>query len=188
MMLERDDGIKWICSPPLRDKSTQDQLWQGLQDGRISMVTSDDAAFSWEAKLYGAERFDKCPNGIAGVESRLNLLYSEGVAKERISLPRMVELVSTAPARLFGLAPQKGSLAPGADADIVLFDPTAKWTMNQKTLHMATDYSAYDNIEITGKIVKVFSRGELIVDGDCCLAERGRGRYLHRRLDLSSSP
>jgi len=184
-MLERDDGIKWICSPPLRDQSNQDRLWAALRDGRISMVTSDDAAYLWEAKLYGVDRFDKVPNGIPGVEPRLNLLYSEGVAKGRLSLPRFVELISSTPAKLFGLTPQKGSLAPGADADIVLFDPHTKWTINQETLHMATDYSAYEDIEITGKIVKVFSRGELIIDGDRCLAEKGRGRYLHRKLDLS---
>lgn len=184
-MLERDDGIKWICSPPLRDNTIQDRLWMGIQDGSISMVTSDDAAYSWEAKLYGVERFDKCPNGIPGIEPRLNLLYSEGVAKGRLTLPRLVELISTTPARLFGLAPQKGSLIPGADADIVLFDPSTKWNMNQQTLHMAADWSAYENIEITGKILKVFSRGELIIDGDRCLAKKGRGRYLHRKLDLS---
>lgn len=184
-MLEREDGIKWICSPPLRDKTIQDWLWEGIHDGRISMVTSDDAAYSWDAKLYGTLRFDKCPNGIPGIEPRLNLLYSEGVAKERISLPRFVDLISTMPAKLFGLAPQKGSLSPGADADIVLFDPHEKWNMNHETLHMATDWSAYENIEVTGKVRKVFSRGELIIDGNQCLAEKGRGRYLHRKLDSS---
>jgi dihydropyrimidinase len=184
-MLEREDGIKWICSPPLRNKRIQDRLWAGLRDGRISMVTSDDAAYSWEAKVYGANRFDKCPNGIPGIEVRLPLLYSEGVAKGRLSLPRFVELISTHPALLFGLAPHKGTLNPGADADIVLFDPKARWTMNQENLHMAVDWSAYENIPITGKIIKVFSRGNLIIDGDKCLAKKGRGRYLHRKLDLS---
>ena len=184
-MLERKDGIKWICSPPLRNPMIQEWLWKGVRDGRISMVTSDDAAFSWDAKLYGAGRFDKCPNGIPGIEVRLPLLFSEGVAKGRITLPRMVELISTHPALLFGLAPQKGTLAPGADADIVLFDPEARWTMNRESLHMAADWSAYENIPVKGKIVKVFSRGDLIIDGNQCLASKGRGRYLHRRLDLS---
>jgi dihydropyrimidinase len=183
-MLEREDGIKWICSPPLRNPMIQEWLWRGIQDGRISMVSSDDAAYSWAAKLYGAERFDKCPNGIPGIEVRFPLLYSEGVAKGRISLPRMVELISIHPALLFGLAPQKGTLAPGSDADIVLFDPGVRWTMNRETLHMAADWSAYENIPITGKIIKVFSRGDLIIDGDNCLARKGRGRYLHRRLDF----
>jgi dihydropyrimidinase len=161
----------------------QEWLWTGIRDGRISMVTSDDAAYSWEAKLHGADRFDKCPNGIPGIEVRLPLLYSEGVVKGRISLSRFVELISTHPALLFGLAPQKGTLAPGADADIVLFDPKIQWTMNQESLHMAADWSAYENIPITGKILKVFSRGDLIVNGDRCLARKGRGRYLYRKLD-----
>lgn len=184
-MLERKDGIKWICSPPLRNPMIQEWLWKGVRDGRISMVTSDDAAFSWDAKLYGAGRFDKCPNGIPGIEVRLPLLFSEGVVKGRITLPRMVHLISTQPAILFGLAPQKGTLAPGADADIVLFDPEARWSMSRESLHMAADWSAYDNIPVKGKIVKVFSRGDLIIDGTQCLARKGRGRYLRRRLDLS---
>jgi dihydropyrimidinase len=181
-MLERENGIKWICSPPLRDQKTQDLLWDGIKDGRISMVTSDDAAFSWDAKLLGANRFDRCPNGIPGVETRFSLLYSEGVAKGRISLARFVELVSTSPSDIFGLAPQKGSLFPGGDADIVLFDPKTKWIMSQESLHMATNWSGYEGIEITGKILKVFSRGELIIDEDLCLAKKGRGKYTHRSL------
>lgn len=178
--LERDDGIKWICSPPLRSQSNQEKLWEGLRDKRISLVTTDDAAYSWEAKLMGAKRFDKCPNGIPGIEARLPLMHSEGVQKGRISLPRMVELISTKPAELFGMLPQKGTLNPGADADIVLFDPQKKWTMGRNTLHMATDWSAYEDIEITGKVEKVFSRGELIVDGEQLMAEKGRGRYIKR--------
>jgi len=184
-MLEREDGLKWICSPPLRNKKIQDRLWAGLRDGRLSMVTSDDAAYSWEAKQYGADRFDRCPNGLPGVEARLPLLYSAGVAEGRLSLPRFVKVVSTIPSILFGLYPQKGTLQPGADADIVLLDPKAKWTMNGQSHHMATDWSAYEIFPITGKIQKVFSRGELIIDGDRCLAEKGRGRYLHRKIDSS---
>jgi dihydropyrimidinase len=183
-VLERTDGIKWVCSPPLRDREAIDDLWRGVADGRIKMVTSDDAAFSWEAKLYGKDRFDRCPNGIPGIEARFPLLYSEGVAKGRISLPRFVEIVSSEPARLFGLAPRKGSLEPGADADVVLLDPEARWVMGQDTLHMATDWSAYEGIEIMGKIRKVFSRGELLIDGEECLGTPGRGQFLHRRLNV----
>jgi len=181
-MLAREDGIKWICSPPLREERIRNRLWNGLIDDRIAMVSSDDAAFSWEAKLYGKDRFDLCPNGIPGIETRFHILYSEGVAAGRLTLPRFVEVVSTAPAHLFGLAPRKGSLTMGADADVILFDPEARWIMGHDSLHMATDWSAWEAIEITGRIVKVFSRGELIVDGDECLAEKGRGRYLHRVL------
>jgi dihydropyrimidinase len=185
-MLGRDDGIKWICSPPLRTSETRDRLWEAVRDGMISQVSSDDAAYSWKAKLLGAGRFDLCPNGIPGVEVRLPLLYSEGVVRGRISLPRLVEVTAAAPARLFGLAPRKGSLEPGADADIVLLDPKAKWIMGRETLHMAADWSAYEGIPVTGKIVRVWSRGELIIDGEVCLGEKGRGRYLHRKLRPTS--
>jgi dihydropyrimidinase len=181
-MLYRPDGIKWICSPPLRDQETQDALWRGLADGRLIQVTSDDAAYSWEATQYGQDRFDLCPNGMGGVEPRFHLLYSEGVARGRISLPRFVELVATNPARVFGLYPQKGTLLPGADADIVLFDPAERWTMGQANSHSNNDWHAYEGIGITGRIRQVYSRGQLIIDGGACLAEKGRGRYLHRRL------
>lgn len=181
-VLEREDGIKWICSPPLRDAAAREALWEGVVDGRIRQVTSDDAAYSWEAKLMGKDRFDLCPNGIPGIEARYPILYSEGVARGRISLPRFVELVASEPARLFGMAPRKGSLRVGADADIVLLDPRARWTMGPDTLHMATDWAAYEGIELRGKIRKVFSRGDLVIDGEECLATPGRGRYVHRRL------
>ena len=180
-MLRRPDGIKWICSPPLRQQADQDALWQGLRDGRVVQVTSDDAAYSWEATCYGQERFDLCPNGMPGIEPRFQLLYSEGVAKGRISLPRFVEIVATNPARIFGMQ-GKGALLPGYDADIVLLDPTASWTMGQATSHSPNDWHAYEGRAITGKIAKVFSRGELIIDGNECLAEPGRGRYLKRVL------
>ncbi len=182
-MLKREDGIKWICSPPLRDQANQERLWQGIAKGTIAMVTSDDAAYSWEAKLLGKDRFDRCPNGIPGIEPRLNLLYSEGVVKGRLNLPQLAQIIAAAPAKFFGLWPKKGNLSKGADADIVLLNPNEKWTMNTQTLHMATDWSAYEGIEVNGKIDKVFSRGELIIDGETCLAQKGRGKYLHRRLE-----
>ena len=181
-MLHREDGLKWICSPPLRDQETQDQLWEGLKDGRLVQVTSDDAAYTWEATQYGNERFDLCPNGMPGIEPRFTMLYSKGVDEGRISLPRFVELVATNPARIFGMYPQKGTLLPGADADIVLFDPAAQWTMGQANSHSSNDWHAYEDIEVTGKVMKVFSRGQLIIDGDECLATRGRGLYIHRKL------
>lgn len=181
-MLTREDGIKWICSPPLREAHDREALWQGVQDGRIVQVTSDDAAYSWEATQMGQDRFDLCPNGMPGVEPRFQLLYSEGVTKGRISLPRFVELVATNPAKIYGLYPQKGTLFPGSDADIVLLDPKQTWTMGQASSHSCNDWHAYEGIEITGKIQKVFSRGELIIDGERCLAQKGRGQYLFRKL------
>lgn len=176
--LRRDDGYKWLGSPPLRDEATQAELWRGLAVGSISTVATDDCAFSLASKRAGADNFDLCPEGMPGIEPRLTIMYSEGVAKHRISLSRLVELTSTAPAELFGLAPKKGNIAPGCDADIVLFDPSVKWTMGQETLHMASDYSAYEGVEVTGKVVEVFSRGELIVDGEEFLAEPGRGQFV----------
>ena len=180
-VLHRDDALKWICSPPLRDKMAQDALWTGLVDGRLTQVTSDDAAYNWEATLYGKDRFDLCPNGMPGIEPRFQLLYSEGVAKGRISLPRFVELIATNPARIFGMT-QKGALLPGKDADIVLLNPHAQWTMAQANSHSPNDWHAYDGLQITGKIQKVLSRGQLIIDGDNCLAKKGRGQYIHRTL------
>ena len=180
-MLRRDDGIKWICSPPLRRAADQNALWQGLRDGRVVQVTSDDAAYSWEATCYGQARFDLCPNGMPGIEPRFHLLYSEGVAAGRITLPRFVQLVATNPARLFGLG-RKGQLLPDFDADIVLLNPATTWTMGQTTSHSPNDWHAYEGRTITGKIEKVFSRGQLIIDGDECLAAPGRGRYVARQL------
>jgi len=180
--LKRDDGYKWLGSPPLRDEETQAALWEGLSDGRISVAATDDCAFSLASKVAGAENFELCPEGMPGIEPRLTILYSEGVAKGRITLPKLVDLTSTAPARLFGMAPKKGSMAPGADADIVLFDPAARWTMSQETLHMASDYTSYEGVEVIGKVAKVFSRGELIVDGEDFLATPGRGRFVPCKL------
>jgi dihydropyrimidinase len=181
--LQREDGYKWLGSPPLRDEATQDALWEGLGDGRISVAATDDCAFSLASKVAGAENFELCPEGMPGIEPRLTVLYSEGVVKGRITLPQLVDLVATAPARLFGLAPRKGSLKPGADADVVLFDPSEKWTMSQESLHMASDYTSYEGVEVTGKVAKVYSRGELIVDGEDFLATPGRGRFVPCRLD-----
>jgi dihydropyrimidinase len=181
--MKQDDGIKWICSPPLRNKTIQNRLWTGIADGRIHLVSTDDMAFSWEAKQIGQDRFDQCPNGIPGIEVRVPLLFSEGVVKGRLSLTRFVELIASEPARVFGLWPQKGSLLPGSDADIVLFDPEAEWVLGVDTLHMASDWCAYEGISVTGRVHKVFSRGELIIDDGQCVAQAGRGRYLHRRLD-----
>ena len=183
--MKRPDGIKWICSPPLRSSEVQAELWRGIQNDLIRLVSTDDAAFSWEAKLIGKDRFDHVPNGLPGIEVRLPLLHSEGVLKDRLTLPRLAELTSTAPARMFGLWPRKGSLLPGADADIVLFDPAAAWTMSTETLHMGTDWCAYEGLSVQGRVEKVLSRGELIIDGNNCLAEKGRGRYQHRVLPTS---
>ena len=181
--LKEEDGVKWLSSPPLRPERIRNNLWKGIGDGRIAMVSSDDAAFSWEDKCRNIDRFDLIPSGIPGIECRVPFLFSEGVVKGRLSLPRFVELVSTSPARLFGLAPHKGTLLPGSDADIVILDPDVTWPMSAENLHMGPDWSAYGDIEVTGKVDKVFSRGELILDGEKMIGKKGRGRYLARKLD-----
>lgn len=179
--LKQPEAIKWVCSPPLREQSHQDKLWEALDDGRLVQVVSDDAAYSWEATQMGADRFDLIPNGMPGIEPRFMWLFSHGVVTGKISLPRFVELVSTNPARIFGFT-HKGELLPGKDADIVLLDPKATWTMGQANSHSSNDWHAYEGATMTGKIAKVFSRGELIIDGDACVATPGRGRYVHRIL------
>ena len=180
--LQRKDGIKWICSPPLRKKRHQDKLWEGIRDGRVAMVSSDDAAYSLAAKRMGIDRFDLCPNGIPGVAVRIPILFSEGVAEERLSLVRFVDLVATQPAKQFGLFPKKGILLPGSDADIVLLDPHLPWIMTENNHHMATDWNAYSGKTIKGSIRKVFSRGELIVEEGKRLADTGRGCFVPRYL------
>lgn len=179
--LAHEEGIKWVCSPPLRDKSHQDKLWEAINDGRLVQVVSDDAAYSWEATQMGKDRFDLIPNGMPGIEPRFMWLFSHGVVTGKISLPKFVELVSTNPAHIFGMT-QKGSLTPGKDADIVLLDPKARWTMGQSNSHSSNDWHAYEGAPMTGKIAKVFSRGELIIDGEKCLGQFGRGKYIHRIL------
>ena len=179
--LREPDAIKWVCSPPLREKSHQDKLWEAVNDGRLVQVVSDDAAYSWEATQMGTERFDLIPNGMPGIEPRFMWLYAHGVAAGKISLPRFVELVSTNPAQIFGFT-NKGSLTPGKDADIVLLDPNQTWVMGQANSHSSNDWHAYEGAEIRGKITKVFSRGELVVDGDELVAHPGRGKYVHRVL------
>lgn len=181
--LEREDGLKFICSPPLRPPAVREALWEGVRDGRIAQVSSDDAAYSWAAKCLGKDRFDRCPNGLPGVEFRLPLLFSLGAAAGRITPGRFVELVATNPAKIFGLYPKKGCLEPGSDADLVLWDPAQKWTMDASSHHMAADWSPIDSLVITGKIRRVYSRGELIIDEDRCLARPGRGRFVYRRLN-----
>ena len=183
--LRGDDAIKFFCNPPLRTKSDQAALWMAISDGRLSVVSTDDSAFSFEAKLKGKDRFDLVPAGLHGVETRLTLLHSEGVLKERISLPELVAISSTNVAKLFGLFPQKGQLMPGCDADIVIFDPTASWIMGVDTLHMVPDWSPFEGWEVKGKVEAVISRGELILHDGHVNAESGRGKRILRRLSLS---
>jgi dihydropyrimidinase len=176
------EGAKYVMSPPLRDKATQAELWRGLRGGDLQAISTDHCPFCFnEGKQLGRDDFSKIPNGAPGIETRMSLTYDGGVASGRISANRWVELTSTSPAKLFGLYPKKGTIAPGSDADLVIFDPAAELVLAQKTLHMNVDYTPYEGRRVRGVTETVLSRGEVIVDRRSFTGTGGRGRYLPRK-------
>jgi dihydropyrimidinase len=177
------NGAAYICSTPLRSKHEQHQadLWEGLRVDQLAVVSTDHCPFCLrEQKLANGEAFNVVPNGIGGVEHRMDLVY-QGVVAGHINEERWVEVCSTAPARLFGL-PQKGAIQVGLDADVVVYDPTAKQTLGQAMHHMNLDHSAYEGMNVTGKVRTVLSHGEVIVDGGQFFGVAGRGQYLRRAV------
>jgi dihydropyrimidinase len=181
--LDGYEGAKCVCSPPPRDKSNQEVIWNGLADGLFTVFSSDHAPFRYDdphgKKLGGKEvEFPYIPNGIPGLETRLPLLFSEGVGKGRISVNRFVELTSTNPAKLYGLHPRKGTIAIGSDADLVVWDTERTLTISNAKLHHAVDYTPYEGIEVRGWPALTLSRGEIVWDGERPCGERGRGRFL----------
>lgn len=185
-MLKTERGDLFICSPPLRTQRDVDALWRAARVGPIEVISSDDAMMQSPDPTRPSEgRFDKVPTGMPGVEPRLTMLYTEGVRKDHISLPRLVTLTAANPARLFGLFPQKGSLAPGSDADIVLFDPDVKWTMSAETLHMNTDFCPFEGREVFGKPKTVLCRGEIVLRDHELVGTPKHGRRIVRKLDSS---
>jgi dihydropyrimidinase len=178
---DRPDGHLFVMSPPLRDTATQDRMWEGVASGSLGAVTSDDASYSAEAKALGADSFDRIANGVPGVEARLPLLYTLGVDSGRITLPQLVEAWSTGPARLFGLAPEKGSIAPGADADLVLIDPHTRHRMGVDSHYGAIGYNPFDGMDLTGWPSMTIRRGEIAVENGAFLGKPGQGRFLTRR-------
>ncbi len=178
------DGAGYVCSTPLRTKHEHhhEDLWKGLRTNDLCVVATDHCPFCMkDQKELGLGDFRAIPNGIGGVEHRMDLLY-QGVVKGEISLPRWVELCATTPARMFGLYPRKGTIQPGADADIVLYDPNRTWTISVDNHHMNMDYSAYEGIEINGHVHTVMSRGRVIVENDTYTGSTGHGQYLRRGL------
>ncbi|MBI4264962.1 MAG: dihydropyrimidinase [Acidobacteria bacterium] len=176
------EGAKYVMSPPLRPKETQDRLWRGLAFGDLQAISTDHCPFCMkEQKTLGEGDFSKIPNGAPGIETRMSLVYDGGVRGGRISLNRFVELTATSPARIFGLFPRKGTIAPGSDADIVVFDPHRKIRLSAKTLHMKVDYSPYEGREVTGAAETVISRGRVIVEGGRFTGKAGGGSFLRRR-------
>ena len=176
------EGAKYVMSPPLRDRAKQDQLWRGLRRNDLQAISTDHCPFCFnEGKQLGKDDFSKIPNGAPGIETRMSLTYDGGVAAGRLSVNRWVELTSTSPAKLFGLFPRKGTIAPGSDADIVIFDPEAELVLSHETLHMNVDYTPYEGRRVRGVTETVLSRGEVIVDRGNFNGRAGRGQYLRRK-------
>ncbi len=175
------DGAKYVMSPPLRPKGNERALWQGLRQDDLQLVSTDHCPFCMkEQKELGKSDFSKIPNGAPGLETRMSLLWDGGVRAKQIDLCRYVQLTSAAPAKLFGLYGRKGTLAPGADADIVVFDPEKRLTLSAKTLHMNVDYNPYEGRQVTGAPETVLSRGEVVVEGGRFVGKKGRGKFLRR--------
>jgi dihydropyrimidinase len=173
-------GAKFVCTPPLRPRHHHDHLWRGLRNYDLQVVSTDHCPFCMkEQKELGRGSFAKIPNGMPGVETRLYLLW-EGVRQGKISLNRFVEITSTAPAKIFGLYPRKGTIVPGADADVVVWDPEKRHTLSQETLHMRVDYSPYEGREVVGGATAVLSRGRVIVRDGKFLGRAGQGQFLRR--------
>jgi dihydropyrimidinase len=176
-------GAKCICSPPPRDKSNQQKVWNALSDGVFHVFSSDHAPFRYEdakgKKLHGGNApFRYVPNGIPGIETRLPLLFSEGVMRGRMDLARFVAVTATYPARLYGLYPRKGTIAIGSDADLVLWDPERRWQIRNEALHHAVDYTPYEGMELIGFPETVISRGEIVVEDGMPIGTKGRGEFL----------
>ena len=175
------NGAKFVCSPPLRPRDHWEDLWRGLVKDDLQVVSTDHCPFDFhEQKELGRGDFRKVPNGLPGVEDRVDLLHDGGVVDNRLTRERWVEVISTAPARLFGMYPQKGTIAVGSDADIVVYDPNRKRTISAKTHHMDVDYSCYEGREVQGGSDIVMSRGRIVVRDGTFTGEKGHGRFIKR--------
>jgi dihydropyrimidinase len=176
------EAAKWVMSPPLRDKSGLEKLWQGLRDGFLQGVSTDHCSFRFQGqKDMGKEAFTKIPNGIPAVGDRVNLLYTYGVGKKRLSRNQFAAVIATNPAKIFGLYPQKGTIAVGSDADLVLLDPKKKGRISKANTHHKVDYSAFEGFALEGMVSQVMSRGRIIAKDDEFLGRKGDGRYLKRK-------
>ena len=174
------EGMKHVMSPPLRDKRNQGVLWDALNIGLIDTVGTDHCPFDTDQKLLGKDAFTQIPNGIPGIEDRVNLLYTFGVKRGNLNIHRFVDAASTTPAKLFGLFPRKGTIAVGSDADLVVYDPAYQGVVSVKTQHVNNDYSGFEGMPIDGRPVCVTVRGKVQVKDGEFVGERGRGRLLKR--------
>ncbi|HKV85744.1 MAG TPA: dihydropyrimidinase [Ktedonobacterales bacterium] len=183
------EGAKWVCSPPFREKSDQEALWQAVRNDDLQVISTDHCDFWYEGgsdgrpggKELGKGDFSKIPNGVPGIEDRMMVLYTHGVRAGHFSLNRWVDLCCTTPAKMFGAYPRKGVVAPGSDADIVVWDPEATRTLSAKTHHQRTDYNLYEGMKVTGAPVVVLSRGRVLVQDGQWKGEQGAGQFIHRQ-------
>ena len=175
------EGLKAVMAPPLRRQPDRDALWAALAGGELDAVATDHCPFTFaRQKQQGARDFTKCPSGAPGVEERLTLLYSEGVARGRLTLPKLVKYACAGPARVAGLYPRKGAIQPGADADLVILDPNRVWTMTTEKLHGNSDYTCYEGLNVKGFVERVLLRGSTVAMNGAFTGARGGGRYLKR--------
>jgi len=179
---QRDNGGRYICSPPLRGQDDVDALWEGISDGTISTIGSDHCGFGKAQKDQGQGDFSQTPHGLPGIETRLPVIYTEGVLKRRITINRMVELLSTNPAKVFGLYPQKGALLPGSDADLVVVDPDEERMIRGEEMHGNVKWTPFEGMKARGFAKVTVSQGEIIVQDGQFSGNRGRGRFLERRI------
>ena len=176
-------GAKYVMSPPLRERAGQEKLWRGLKGNDLQAVSTDHCPFCMNGdygKVLGKDDFSKIPNGAPGIENRMSLIYDGGVAEGRIDVNRWVEICSTSPAKIFGLFPRKGTIAPGSDADLVVFNPDVSRVISAKTHHMNVDYNSYEGRTVRGVSEIVISRGEIVVENDAFHGADGRGEYVKR--------
>ena len=175
------EGAKYVLTPPLREKWNQEELWRGLRTGDLNVISTDHCPFCLkEQKELGRDDFSKIPNGGPGIENRMSLIHHHGVVAGRIGLNRFVELTSTAPAKIFGLFPKKGTIAVGSDADIVIFDPEREVTISARTHHMNVDYNAFEGFRVKGVTETVVSRGKVIIDKGEYVGRAGDGQFVKR--------
>ena len=175
------EGAKYVCTPPLRPAHMQEDLWRGLRTHDLQVVSTDHCPFCMKGqKDLGTGSFAKIPNGMPGIETRLYLLWDGGVRAGRISMNRFVEITSTAPAKIFGLYPRKGTIAVGADADVIVWDPERRHVLSEKTLHMRVDYSPYEGKEVVGAPTHVLSRGKVVIENGKHVGRQGDGRFFKR--------
>ncbi|HQJ50319.1 MAG TPA: dihydropyrimidinase [Anaerolineae bacterium] len=180
------EGAKYVLSPPLRDQANWPLLWEALAEDALQVVSTDHCPWNYATqKALGRHAFNAIPNGAPGIETRIPLLFSEGVGKGRLSLQRFVEVCATSPARIFGLYPRKGVIAVGADADLVIYDPQRRVTLSQANLHQRVDYCPYEGREVVGYPSVVLLRGEVIVENGQFVGRRGQGQFVRREVSCA---